>query len=57
MFPEKGWPVKGLRSCVLISVKFPCRMSAVGTEMIGLVSVSDRILSYAAMKKVRLRPS
>ena len=41
----------------LISEKFPCRISAVGTVAIGLNSVSARTPSYAAVKKVLLRPS
>ena len=36
MPPGKGWPVRGSRMGVLTWEKLPCRMSAVGTEAMGL---------------------
>jgi hypothetical protein len=41
----------------LISEKFPCRMSAVGTVAIGLNRVFALTPSYAAVMNVLLRPS
>ena len=36
MLPGNGSPVNGSLMAVLISEKFPCRISAVGTELNGL---------------------
>ncbi len=57
MLPGNGWPVRGFLTAALISEKFPCRISAVGTDANGLDSDSARTPSYAAMKKVLLWPS
>ena len=42
MLPGNGCLVNGSRIGVLISEKFPCRMSAVGTVAIGLAIDSPR---------------
>ena len=57
MLPGNGWPVTGFLMAVLISEKFPWRISVVGTEMKPAVSPFARIPSYAPMKKVLLWPS
>ena len=42
MLPGKGCPVRGSRMGVLTSEKFPCRMSALGTDAMGLVIAFPR---------------
>ena len=56
MLPGNGCPVRGSRIGVVTWEKFPCRMSAVGTEAMGLWIASARTPSYATMKNVRFLP-
>ena len=42
MLPGNGCPVNGFLIGVVISEKFPCRISAVGTDANGLVVASPR---------------
>jgi hypothetical protein len=56
MLPGNGCPVSGFLMAVLISEKFPCRISAVGTVANTAVSASARTPSYAPMKNVLFWP-
>ena len=57
MFPGYGCPVNGFLTAAVTSEKFPCRISAVGTDEIDVDVSFCRTPSYAIMKNVRLRPS
>ena len=56
MLPGNVTPVNGFLIAVVISEKFPWRISAVGTVLNGLEKASERTASYVPMKNVLLWP-